>query len=43
VSACADAVVVGSAVVDQIAQHGKSADLVARVVEFTTSLLQAVK
>ena len=43
VSACADAVVVGSAVVDQIAQHGKSADLVARVVEFTTSLLHAVK
>ena len=43
VSACADAVVVGSAVVDQIARHGKSPDLVARVVEFTTPLIQAIK
>jgi tryptophan synthase alpha subunit len=43
VAACADAVVVGSAVVNQIARHGQSPDLVPRVVEFTTALIQAVK
>jgi tryptophan synthase alpha chain len=39
----ADAVVVGSAVVNQIAAHGKSPDLVARVTQFTATLIQAVK
>lgn len=39
----ADAVVVGSAVVNQIAEHGKSKDLVRRVSEFVKSLATAVK
>ena len=39
----ADAVVVGSAVVNQIAQHGKSAELVRRVSGFVSSLGDAVK
>jgi tryptophan synthase alpha chain len=39
----ADAVVVGSAVVNQIAEHGKSKDLVKRVSEFVKSLAEAVK
>ncbi|HTA29935.1 MAG TPA: tryptophan synthase subunit alpha [Candidatus Cybelea sp.] len=39
----ADAVVVGSAVVHQIAEHGRSADLVERVARFTAGLAQAVK
>jgi tryptophan synthase alpha chain len=39
----AEAVVVGSAVVNQIAQHGKSADLVHRVTEFVKPLVDAVK
>jgi tryptophan synthase alpha chain len=39
----ADAVVVGSAVVNQIAEHGKSKDLVKRVVKFVKSLADAVK
>ena len=39
----ADAVVVGSAVVNQIAKHGKSKDLVKRVSEFVKSLAEAVK
>jgi tryptophan synthase alpha chain len=43
VAACADAIVVGSAVVDQIARHAQSPDLVPRVVEFTSTLIQAVK
>jgi tryptophan synthase alpha chain len=43
VAACADAVVVGSAVVNQIARHGQSPDLVARVMEFTSALIRAVK
>jgi tryptophan synthase alpha chain len=43
VADCADAVVVGSAIVNQIAKHGKSADLVAQVNAFTNSLIQAVK
>ncbi len=38
-----DAVVVGSAVVNQIAEHGKSPTLVARVGEFVKSLAAAVK
>ncbi len=43
VAACADAIVVGSAVVDQIAQQGESAELVKRVGEFVKSLADAVK
>jgi tryptophan synthase alpha chain len=43
VAASAEAVVVGSAIVNQIAQHGKSADLVERVSAFTATLLDAVK
>ena len=39
----ADAVVVGSAIVNQIAEHGKSKDLVKRVSEFVKSLADAVK
>jgi tryptophan synthase alpha chain len=39
----ADAVVVGSAVVNQIAEHGKSKDLVKRVGKFVKSLSDAVK
>ena len=43
VAQCADAIVVGSAVVNQIASFGKEQDLVARVAEFTRSLVDAVK
>jgi tryptophan synthase alpha chain len=39
----ADAVVVGSAVVNQIAEHGKSKDLIERVGQFVKSLAVAVK
>ena len=39
----ADAVVVGSAVVNQIAENGKSKDLVKRVGKFVKSLADAVK
>jgi tryptophan synthase alpha chain len=39
----ADAVVVGSAVVNQIAQHGREADLPERVSRFVAVLAQAVK
>jgi tryptophan synthase alpha chain len=39
----ADAVVVGSAVVNQIASHGKSKDLTKRVGKFVKSLADAVK
>jgi len=39
----ADAVVVGSAVVNQIAEHGKSKDLVKQVSRFVNSLAIAVK
>jgi tryptophan synthase alpha chain len=39
----ADAVVVGSAVVNQIARHGKSPELVKRVGGFVKSLVSAVK
>ncbi|HET7626479.1 MAG TPA: tryptophan synthase subunit alpha [Verrucomicrobiae bacterium] len=38
----ADAIVVGSAIVNQIAEHGKSADLVRRVGDFVKSLGDAV-
>ena len=43
VADCADAVVVGSAIVNQIAKHGKSADLIPQVIAFTKSLIQVVK
>jgi len=43
VAGSADAVVVGSAIVNQIAQHGKSSDLIPRVVNFTSALVKAVK
>lgn len=43
VAQSADAVVVGSAVVNQIAEHGKSKDLVKRVSEFVKSLADALK
>jgi tryptophan synthase alpha chain len=39
----ADAVVVGSAVVNQIAEHGHSADLIPIVTEFVRSLARGVK
>ena len=43
VAASAEAVVVGSAIVNQIAQHGKAPDLIKRVSEFVKPLVQAVK
>jgi tryptophan synthase alpha chain len=43
VASCAEAVVVGSAVVDRIARHGKSPELVRRVTEFVAELVAAVK
>jgi tryptophan synthase alpha chain len=43
VARSAEAVVVGSAIVNQVAQHGKAPDLIQRVSEFTRPLLQAVK
>ena len=39
----AEAIVVGSAVVNQIAEHGKSADLVSRVGNFVQTLVSAIK
>jgi tryptophan synthase alpha chain len=39
----ADAIVVGSAIVNQIAEHGRSADLLERVARFTGELIEAVK
>jgi tryptophan synthase alpha chain len=43
VAESAEAVVVGSAVVNQIAQHGKSTELVKKVMEFAEPLVRAVK
>jgi tryptophan synthase alpha chain len=43
VASSSDAVVVGSAVVNQIARHGKSPELVERVGRFVKSLVLAVK
>jgi tryptophan synthase alpha chain len=43
VAANAEAVVVGSAVVNQIAQHGQAPDLVARVGKFLEPMISAVK
>lgn len=39
----AEAIVVGSAIVNQIAEHGKAPDLVERVASFVKSLAEAVK
>lgn len=39
----AEAIVVGSAVVNQIAEHGKSSDLVPKVADFVSSLVKSVK
>ena len=43
VAQSAEAIVVGSAIVNQIAEHGKSADLVARVGAFVEELVKAVR
>jgi tryptophan synthase alpha chain len=43
VAASAEAVVVGSAIVNQITQHGRAADLVKRVSEFVKPLVDSVK
>jgi tryptophan synthase alpha chain len=43
VAASAEAVVVGSAIVDQIARHGKEPDLIERVNSYIKPLLEAVK
>jgi len=43
VACCADAVVVGSAVVNQIAQHGKSPGLVKRVSHLVRALVKPVE
>jgi tryptophan synthase alpha chain len=43
VAQCAEAIVVGSAVVNQIAEHGRARDLVERVGGFTQQLVAAVK
>ena len=43
VAAAADAIVVGSAIVNQVAQHRKSPDLVLRVSDFVRSLITSVK
>jgi tryptophan synthase alpha chain len=42
VASAADAVVVGSAVVNQIAKHGKSPNLVVNVIKFVKSITQAI-
>ena len=43
VAASAEAVVVGSAIVNQIAQHGRAPDLIERVSKFLKPMVQAVK
>jgi tryptophan synthase alpha chain len=43
VGQCADAIVVGSAVVNQIASFGKDREMVIRVAQFTKTLVDAVK
>ncbi len=43
VAAAAEAVVVGSAIVNQIAQYGKDAELVPKVAAFVKTLVEAVK
>ncbi len=43
VAACADAIVVGSAIVNQIALHGKSKSLVPKVTGFVKTLVKAIR
>ena len=43
VAACSDAIVVGSAIVNQIAEHGAEADLPERVGAFVKTLVDAIK
>ncbi len=43
VAEAADAIVVGSAIVNQVAQHRKSPDLVLSVADFVSSLITSVK
>jgi tryptophan synthase alpha chain len=43
VAASAEAIVVGSAIVNQIAQYGRSSEMVSRVTAFVKSLGDAVK
>ena len=43
IAANSDAVVVGSAIVNQIAKHGKDAELVERVINFVRPMIEAVK
>ena len=43
VAACSDAIVVGSAIVNQIAEHGAEADLPERVGSFVKTLVDAIR
>lgn len=43
VAASAEAIVVGSAIVNQICEHGKSPELVEKVSEYVAGLVQAIK
>ena len=43
VAACSDAVVVGSAIVNQIAEHGAETNLAERVGAFVKTLVDAIK
>jgi tryptophan synthase alpha chain len=43
VASMGDAVVVGSAIVNRIAEHGKSPELISRVTEFVSSLVKATR
>jgi tryptophan synthase alpha chain len=43
VAESSEAIVVGSAIVNQIAAHGKSSDLIQKVAEFTRPMVEAVK
>jgi tryptophan synthase alpha chain len=43
VAACSDAIVVGSAIVNQIAEHGAEADLPERVGAFVKTLVDAIR
>jgi tryptophan synthase alpha chain len=43
VASCAEAIVVGSAIVSRIAEHGRSPEMIPRVVAFVKSLVEATK
>jgi tryptophan synthase alpha subunit len=43
VAASADAVVVGSAIVDRIARHGAGPDALSEIGKFVSSLAEAIK